>query len=328
MAHELEVNDQGEIEMAYCGAVPWHGLGTKVSPDLTPTEFMKAAGLDWEVKKKPLFIDGVDGPEQVEGKSMLVREDSGKHLDVVGNDWNPVQNSQAFDFFDDVVDSGNMHVSTAGALLGGRRVWAMAEINDQFELFGGDIVKGNLLFCNPHTYGETITVQFSPVRVVCNNTLQMALHGKSQKKVSWSHRLVWDKELVQDMLGISHVRMGEYKEMAEFLGSRRVPEDQHAPFFASCFPTKVRKEADETKVELGGRNAKRAFELLEEQPGAEFAEGSYWQAFNAATYFIDHVMGKSHDSRMNNAYFGYGVGYKKRAMEQALDHATKHGVPA
>jgi phage/plasmid-like protein (TIGR03299 family) len=160
--------------MAYAGEVPWHGLGTPVPSDLTPDQMLEKAGLNWEVEKVPAYAN-VNG-EQVEvGKSALVRTSDNRVLDVVGNDWNPLQNADAFDFFNDFVMAGDMDMHTAGSLLGGKRVWALAKVKDSFELFGGkDRVDNYLLFSNPHEYGMSIDIRMTPVRVVCNNTLTVS----------------------------------------------------------------------------------------------------------------------------------------------------------
>ena len=118
MAHELEIVN-GQAQMAYVGDVPWHGLGTKVEQDLAPNQFQKVAGLDWEVKKEKLVT-----PQGaiVKNKEALVRTSDNTVLDVVGTGWNPVQNSEAFEFFHDYVMAGDMEMHTAGSLKNGQLV--------------------------------------------------------------------------------------------------------------------------------------------------------------------------------------------------------------
>jgi phage/plasmid-like protein (TIGR03299 family) len=175
MAHMIEIVN-GKAQMAYAGDVPWHGLGTKVPADLTPDQMLEAAGLDWTVEKKDLTFEV--GGEQIvaPGKKALVRSSDGALLDVIGDNWNPLQNSEAFEFFNDFVAAGDMEMHTAGSLEDGRRVWALAKVNDTFEVFKGDVIEQFLLFSNPHKYGQVIDVRMTPTRVVCNNTLTMALN--------------------------------------------------------------------------------------------------------------------------------------------------------
>src|SRR5210317_1830005 len=115
MAHMIEIVN-GKAQMAYAGDVPWHGLGTKVPADLTPDQMLEAAGLDWTVEKKDLTFE-VDGEQIVApGKKALVRSSDGALLDVIGDNWNPLQNSEAFEFFNDFVAAGDMEMHTAGSL--------------------------------------------------------------------------------------------------------------------------------------------------------------------------------------------------------------------
>ena len=106
MAHELEIVN-GKAQMAYVGAVPWHGLGVKVPADLTPEQMLDAAGLNWSVEKIPAYAN-VGGKNVKIGQSALVRDRDNKILDVVSDDWNPVQNAEAFDFFNEFVAAGDM----------------------------------------------------------------------------------------------------------------------------------------------------------------------------------------------------------------------------
>ncbi len=135
MAHMLEIVE-GKAQMAYTGDVPWHGLGTKVSNDLTPEQMLKAAGLNWTVDPVDLFAE-VGGKRLATGHRALVRSTDQRVIDVITDDWNPVQNSDAFEFFNDFVAHGDMSMETAGSLKDGKIVWALAKVKESFDLFGG-----------------------------------------------------------------------------------------------------------------------------------------------------------------------------------------------
>lgn len=175
MAHLVET-------MAFAGEVPWHGLGTPVPADLSPEQFLVKAGLDWEVKKVPAFAE-INGERTNVGWSALTRSSDNSILDIVSNEWNPVQNSEAFNFFDEYCRAGDMEMHTGGSLKNGQIVWALAKVKDSFELFKGDQVDSYLLFTNPHRFGQSIDVRFTPIRVVCNNTLTLSLSQRSDNMV-------------------------------------------------------------------------------------------------------------------------------------------------
>ena len=311
MAHNVET-------MAYAGEVPWHGLGVPVIDDLTPVQMMDKAGLNWKVEKQPMFFRHNGDLEAVPGKEVLVRDTAGKVLDVVGKGWNPVQNEEAFNFFNDFVMNGDMQMHTAGSLQEGKLTWALAKVNEDFEIFGGDKVESYLMFSNPHKFGSSITVSFTPIRVVCNNTLNMALQGASGKGVRVSHRTAFDADAVKELLGVASEQLNTYKEAATFLGSKRFTEESLTNYIKAVFPNTNTKAKDPTNV---SRTAKTVLELVETQPGAEFAEGTFWQAFNAVTFATDHVVGREADSRMASAWFGANQTKKLKALDKAIEFA-------
>lgn len=319
MSHELEFVD-GQAQMAYAGDVPWHGLGTKVSPDLTPSQMMEAAGLDWEVKKYNSFVE-VKGKRIRTGQQSLVRVNDGKVLTNVGPDWNPVQNSEAFEFFHEFVLAGDMEMHTAGSLKGGQMVWALAKVKESFDLFGGDEIESFLLFSNPHMYGKSIDIRFTPIRVVCNNTLTMSLTTQSNVQYKQGHRSVFDAEKVKEAMGLAHEKFAQYKDMAEFLGSKRVTADSLIQYFNEVFPKTSGAKDTVEKVEDLSRNAQLAHDVMDKQPGAEYAEGSFWQAFNAVTYVTDHLQGRNEDNRLYSQWFGGNQGRKVKAINTAMKMA-------
>ena len=315
MAHMVET-------MAYAGEVPWHGLGVPVSNDLTPAQMMEKAGLDWKVQEVESFIE-FNGKRMPTGQKSLIRETDGKILTNVGADWNPVQNETAFEFFSEFVLSGNMEMHTAGSLKGGQMVWALAKVSESFDLFGGDEVESYLLFSNPHQYGKAIDVRFTPIRVVCNNTLTLSLDQNAQRSVKVGHRTQFDADMVKESLGIAHEKLATYKEMAEFLGKKRYSADALIEYYNTVFPRTADKRVQNMALSIDtlSRNAKLAHDVLETQPGAEYAEGSWWQAFNSVTYITDHVQGRNADNRLYSSWFGGNQVRKRDALKTAIGFA-------
>jgi phage/plasmid-like protein (TIGR03299 family) len=309
MAHMVET-------MAYAGEVPWHGLGVRVPSDLHPTQMLEKAGLDWTVRKVPAYAE-VAGERVAVGRSALVRNSDDSILDVVSDDWNVLQNHEAFEFFHDFVANGDMEMHTAGSLRDGQLVWALAKVNDGFELFKGDQVDSYLLFSNPHRYGWSIDVRFTPIRVVCNNTLTLSLNTSSKNFVKISHRRQFDGDMVKETLGVAKEKLVMYREMAEFLGGRRYTGPKLVEYFKKVFPV---AGGPEKKKEMS-ISASKALDVVHTQPGANFAEGSWWSAFNAVTYMVDHKLGRSQDNRMTSAWFGNGKKVKADALELAVQMA-------
>lgn len=312
MAHALEmINDQAQ--MAYVGKTPWHGLGVKLEEGVTPREMMVAAGLDWSVEKVNMYY-GMQDEIKVEGKQALIRSTDSKLLDIVGVDWNPVQNIEAFNFFDSFCKAGQMSMHTAGSLFDGKRVWALAKISSDFELFNGDKVEGYLLFSNPHKFGQAVDIRFTPVRVVCNNTLTLSLNQSVMNAVKLNHRKEFEPEGVKQVLGLASQHMDEYRQTAEFLGSKQVSDEQFKIFLQGVF-------GESKKDEKLTRSAQMAYDVLHTQPGAEYAQGSWWSALNAVTYVTDHQLGRAGDTRLNSIWYGANRTKKIEAVKKAVEFA-------
>lgn len=339
MAHALEIVD-GVVSMAYAenDGLPWHGLGVPVSDDLTSEQMMQAAGLDWEVEKRDVFFKDTKGKFRKAGKKQaLVRSSDGKYMDIVSDDWIPVQNQEAFEFFHNYVEAGGMSMNTAGSLKDGQIIWGLAKVNESFSLFGGkDEVDSYLLLSNPHNYGHGVDIRFTPIRVVCNNTLSFAMQSKATLGISLNHRSSFDVDKVQAALDEAHEKLNTYRDMAQFLTEKKYTQDSVFEYFTRVFPKvttgkskgNVVSFADMmAKIKSGepckevSRNATMAMEVLETQPGAEFGIGTWWGAANAVTYLTNHVLGHSADTRLQSAWFGVNKDRAMNAMGLALEYA-------
>jgi hypothetical protein len=212
--------------------------------------------------------------------------------------------------------AGDMEMHTAGSLRDGQIVWGLAKVKESFELFKGDVIDSYLLFSNFHRYGFSTDVRFTPIRVVCNNTLTLSLSSAVEKMVKISHRQEFDASNVKEMLGIATDKLSQYKEMAQFLGAKKAKTESVVEYFERLFPSTSEKE-EKTR----SKNANIALGILNTQPGAEYAEGSWWQPFNAVTFMTDHIMGRSADSRMASSWYGSNKNLKTKALELAVEYA-------
>jgi len=135
--------------------------------------------------------------------------------------------------------------------------------------------------------------------------------------VKISHRREFDGDNVKMMLGIASEKLAKYKEMAQFLGSKRYNDENIVDYFKRVFPV---SGGDKAKKEIS-KNANVALSVLDTQPGAEFARGSWWQAFNTVTYLTDHLAGRTADTRLTSAWYGSNKNLKTRALETAIEMA-------
>ena len=207
-----------------------------------------------------------------------------------------------------------MHMHTAGSLQDGKRIWALAKIQDGIKLFGKDDIENYLLFCNPHLHGASVQVKTTNIRVVCNNTLTASLDAASDVDVKFSHRTAFDPEVAKKAVFVAKERLQQFKEYAEFLGSKRYTEVEVNAYLQEIF----KNHGSGKRV---GKTAQQAFEILETQPGANIRPGTWWQALNAVTFMTDHVLGKSVDARLASAWYGANARVKDKAVKKVLEYA-------
>lgn len=327
MAHAVE-------KMAYAGETPWHGLGNNVSPDLTPAEMMVAAGLDWTIEKKKVYLG--DNTE-IPGKFALARSSDGKVLDIVGTTYKVTQNAEVFEFFNDFVLAGDMKMEVAGSLHGGKYIWALARVGSDFAIgkgSGADEIKTFLLFSNPHVYGYSRIVKWTAVRVVCWNTLNYALganlSGKRTPGKSFSipHSVEFgdkQKEAARRALGLAKEQTKVFEEAVRALSKAKAAKEDVEKFFWHVLgkdPEKAtKKKSGEERIPV---MVQRFQDALEKAPGADLrsAKGTWWGAVNAVSYVVDHEHGNTADTRLHNAWLGYTNQYKINAMDLALKQAV------
>ena len=195
--------------MAFFGNVPWHGLGTQVDETATRDvrSFMTAAGLDWEVEKVKLQYGNTidDKPWSGVGKTVLdeyhlVRTDNNLQVSTTtGSDekYTIRQNTDMFSVFEPFLEDGTMILNTGGSLFNGQRVWALAQLQTGFALPGEDKVNNFLLYTVNHTGKDANTAFYTPVRVVCNNTLRQATNG-AKHTIRDTHKLPFDVDLIRE----------------------------------------------------------------------------------------------------------------------------------
>lgn len=325
MAHELATTN-GRTAMMYAGEIPWHGLGTKLDEPATAREAIEAAGLDYLAELQD--IQTTDGTP-IPNRRAVVRSDSGDILGIVGNTYVPVQNHQAFGFLDAVVADGTLRYHTAGALGKGERVWMLAKLPDDIRVKGSDdITEKFLLLSNSHDGSSSLRVYFTPIRVVCSNTLAIAAREGRGQGVSIIHKgdLTAKVQQAQEVLGLAKRFYDDAQEQMDRLARHYPSHRQLEEYFRQVYPDSP--EGPSTRA----KNIREEFlRLFEQGIGHDMPEirHSTWAALNAVTEYVDHyrsTRGKSMTERASNrlesAWFGSGARLKERAWNLALQMAT------
>lgn len=305
--------------MMYVGEVPWHGLGTKLDKPATAAEAMAAAKLDWTVGTEPLFLGNGD---KVRDHVGIVRSDTRAVLGVAGNRFVPLQNSEAFAAFDAVVGSGQAIYHTAGSLGIGERVWLLAKLPGDIVVKGVDMTEKYMLLANGHDGGLSVKVGASPVRVVCANTLALAL-GAKDNFVSVRH--TGDvKGRTEEAFRILGVVNQKYDELAKFfnaLAAKPLFGENLGKVVADIFPAAADGEVSTRLKNIRSTVMNR----IENGKGSDLPGigGTAWAAFNGVTEYLDHfrVMKGDKDSeatrsrRLDNIWFGTVAQVRERAAK-------------
>jgi len=342
MAHQVET-------MAWAGDKPWHGLGVEVDANLTPLEMQKAAQLDWTVSKRPSYT--LDAPEwsddvgliQAENTFHIVRDSDNRILSHYGRDYVPIQNEDVFKFFKRFTEAGHMTMETAGSLKDGGEIWGLAKISEDFELAGDDLIKGYLLINQPHIVGRSMTIKLTPIRVVCNNTLTMALGMGGSASFRMPHVREFGDDVIQaaeEALGLSATAMTDFRNNSTLLSKTKAKHSDVLDYVGEIYqPLMIAEYRKEQQLRAEGKAIgmqeplkeklnkfpSLVIDALEQSPGANLksARGTWWGALNAVTYVEDHLReSQTEGNALHSAWFGAAANRKSKALELAIQRAA------
>jgi phage/plasmid-like protein (TIGR03299 family) len=296
---------------------PWAGIGKQLDKPETVHDAMVQAGMDWRVEKHSLFLSN---GEEIKDKA-IVRNDNGSVLGVVSDKWTPYQNEDAFRWFEPFVDSNEVEFSTAGAFKQGRITWILARLNrDNSEIAAGDEVAKYLLLSNSHDGKLAVRVGFTPIRIVCINTLHSA-HKASASKLLRVNHSQHVKRNVTDIREIINTANADFEATAEqyrFLASRQVSRSD-LESYVKIVLGKEGIERDDISTRTKNQMA-TIVALFDEGRGNKnpAIAGSWWAAYNGVTEWLSYERGNSNDNRMSSLWFGNNANVNKLAFEQAL----------
>ena len=340
MAHQVE-------QMAYVGDTPWHGLGNHLTQN-QPIEFWaQQAGMDWRIESSDVSYMAQNERGQsiimpYEEQRVLYRSDTHAPLSVVSQRYQEVQPMEILEFYRDLTEQSGFELETAGVLKGGKKFWALARTGQSTALKGKDVSNGYILLATACDGTLATTAQFTNIRVVCNNTLAIALRGQSSSAgvVKVPHSTKFDADKVKQQLGISVRAWDEHMYEMKQLSQRKVTQGEAAAYFDAVFNNTSLSIADQEeniiqfyrniahpnpakeKSEPNGRAMSKAMNMFNGQGrGAELssAKDTAYGLLCSITEFADHERrAMSTDHRLDSAWFGAGAALKQRGLEQAL----------
>ncbi|MEM9995129.1 MAG: DUF932 domain-containing protein [Acinetobacter pittii] len=342
MAHQIET-------MAFVGQTPWHGLGNQLTRNQPIEVWAQQAGMDWRIESSNVSYMAKNERGQniilpFEEQRVLYRSDTHAPLSVVSQRYQEVQPKEILEFYRDLTEQSGFELETAGVLKGGRKFWALARTGQSAALKGKDVSHGYILLATACDGTLATTAQFTSVRVVCNNTLSIAIRGQTSGEgvVKVPHSTKFDAEKIKQQLGISIKTWDEHMYEMKQLTQRKVTQQEAAAYFDAVFNNTTMNATDQeesiiqyylkaasmdkksnSKSEPNGRAMSKAMEMFNGQGrGADLssAKDTAYGLLCSITEFVDHERrAMSRDHRLNSAWFGMGATIKQRGMEQALE---------
>jgi phage/plasmid-like protein (TIGR03299 family) len=308
----------GKAAMAYVGDTPWHGLGQRLTQDSSIETWAEESGLAFQLATATVNFDipptawnGMRTERLAyHGKKVMYRADTKEPLGLVSNSYKIVQPIEVLEFFRDMVGT-IAHLETAGVLRNGAHYWALARMDGEFAV-AGDKVNPYLLLASSCDGSLATQARLTPVRVVCNNTMQIAIGAGMQSVVQVRHNSVFDPASVKARLGEFNDAFKTFEQTAKVLAGIKLSSAQAQNVFTKILG------GDEKKP---SRAAARALTLFEGSGiGAELesAKGTAWGALNAVTQLLDWETARTNDARLANAWFGGGVNVKAKVAEALL----------
>ncbi len=283
---------------------PWHTMGVELDSPATAKEAMEAAKLDYTVISRPikeiLVVKNNDWT--------TMRTDKDQVLGIVGESYEPIQNIDAFKFFDALVTESEAIYETAGLLGRGERIWMLAKLPGFIKVHGKDIVYKYLLLTNSHDDTSHVRVKVVPIRLACNNTLSAALKGEGEFHIDYKE----DLKRVHTLLEETNSLFAQVDNIFNKMSVTKITENQMRDYVDKLFPL---EEEDPLHA---GEIRQNILKLYETGLGSDLARGTLWGAFNSVTEYTDHLMpNEDPDSRLHSIWFGRGEQLKQKAFQLA-----------
>lgn len=323
MAHEI-THTNGVAEMAFVGdrSEIWHGLGQQLTPGSSIETWQREAGMNWDIGSSKLYFedesktDAANEIHEFEGKQVLFRSDTKEPLSVVGSRYKIVQPKEVLEFFRSLVSDAGMELSTAGTLFGGKKFWALADTKQKINLNGGsDVIKGFLLLSTSCDGTLSTSAQFTSVRVVCNNTLTVALDSNSKQRVSTSHSTTFNPNKVKSKLGLYESAWDKFsKQMDEMTQVKVSVKDAYNDILELI----ADNSSDPSPAEIRTTNEIHNL-YLGAGMGSDLAGKTSFGVLNALTEYWDHHVGRIPSNQLNSSFWGHAAKQK----QAAFDYLTK-----
>src|SRR5436190_52794 len=312
-------------EMAYRGEKPWHGLGQELTDGASIDEWREQAGMNWTIRRSKVRYAASPTPaledfRSVEDRHVLLRSDNLQHLSIVSDSFKIVQPSEVLEFFRDLTEAAGFKMETAGVLHQGRKFWALARIGEESAIVGHDLVRAYLMLATSCDGSIKTSASNVATRLVCENTMRVAMGEKGNSKIQVSHRSVFNADAVKRQLGVCVPAFHRFVADMRELAKRDVSPIEAERYMAGMVEVEDVEKAREVSA-FGKMMALFNGQGIGSQlPGVR---GTAWGLLNAVTEHVDHhARARSQSNRLDSAWFGDGEETKQRAHDAAMKLAA------
>lgn len=296
----------------------WHKLGTVIQEAPTVEEGIRLAGLDWKVNLETMFL--ADGRPTTQ--RAVIRETDNSILGYGGSHWTPLQNTEAFSFFNDFLATGDVQLETAGSLRQGQRIWVLAKIKSAIgEVVKGDPIQRYFMLSNAHTKGFAVSVGFTDIRVVCKNTLAIAESSANSKlmRINHSSKVHQNLEEIKSIVNFSTQGFQADMQKMESLVRRGINQNDIKKFVEVIFfdPRTLDSKRNDNKLSF---ITSKISELIELGLGADISgvQGNRYGLYQATTEYLTHYDGKDYEQRLDKLWNGANKNKNEKALEYLL----------
>jgi len=296
MAHELSIREDGFVEFAFTGErnAIWHGLGNQMEDASDFQKWKEMSGMDWMIKSTKLNYNVDDKVITIPNKNVLYRSDTGADIGIVSNRFKVVQPNEILDFFQEVCEKNKMKMSTAGVLFGGRRFWGLAEINAE-DVKTGDTVKNNILLMTGTDGTYSTTAKHVSTRVVCNNTLEVAMSENDKNVIRVRHSQVFDAKKVMLDMDLIQKNFEEFMQTLRTMSDVKMTGAQQSKFVRDMIL------GDQVEEEIRKASQKKIDEIMMKiqfgDGAAQFGHDSVYGLLNGITNVFTHGYNSSWKSK-------------------------------
>ena len=318
MAHELSKLADGTYSMVRADdtEISWHGLESVIPASAPFDTWLEKSGMNFDILRSPVgYVDDNGEDHYFNNSHVLYRSDTKAPLSTVSESYNIVQPREVLWFFSDLCQKNQLKMDTAGVIRNGTKFWALARTGAYADVSYKDTIMQYILLATSADSSMATTVKHTSLRVVCSNTLHMSLNNK-EAAIRVPHSSVFDADEVKMDMGLLERDFDDFTDVARLLHDRRTTIVEARRWYAELLSGNL--DMSDEEVNRYANDSRLFKNVWEGYVTGKGAEETMWGVLNGLTYTVDHMRGRSNDTRLDSQLFGTGAALKAKAYKKAV----------